>query len=157
MSNSSSDTLLIVLGLFSFVAITLFWFTWFVYPDFIQSRSPSDPQFDMYVNFEQSFIVADSWFALISLVGAVGVWRGRSWGYLFLLLAGSSAIFLGLMDLTYDLQNSMFSPFSFEAIIELIIIALLLTLGPLIIMKTWRTLNARADGCHNYWNHSKHY
>ena len=141
MNNSSSNAFLIFTGLFCFAAVSLFWITWFVYPGFIQSKSPGDPQYEMYTIFERSFIVADSWLAISSLVGAVGVWRGKRWGYLFLLLAGSSAIFLGLMDLVFDLQNSMFFPTTFEVLIEIVIIVLLLILGPLIVLKTWRTMN----------------
>jgi membrane protein DedA with SNARE-associated domain len=62
----------------------------------------------------------------------------RDWGFLFMLLAGSSAIFLGLMDLLYDLKHDMFVPLTTEAAIELIIVLLLLLLGSGVIVTMWR-------------------
>lgn len=62
----------------------------------------------------------------------------RDWGFLFMLLAGSSGIFLGLMDLLYDLENNMFVPFTPEAATELLIVIILLILEPVLIALTWR-------------------
>ena len=118
--------------------VVLYWTTWFLAPEFIQSRSVDAPDYQIYVNFEQAFPLADSWLAVAALIGVVGLWRMRDWGFLFSLLTGSSAIFLGLMDLLYDLQHGMFIPFALEAGIELIIVLLLLLLAPLQIYLLWR-------------------
>ena len=61
----------------------------------------------------------------------------RDWGFLFMLLAGSAAIFLGLMDLLYDLQHGIFSEMTAESTIELGIVIFLLVLGPTVISLTW--------------------
>jgi hypothetical protein len=55
-----------------------------------------------------------------------------------MLLAGGAAIFLGLMDLLYDMQHGMFVPLTGEAAIELVIVALLLCLGPLMVGLLWK-------------------
>jgi hypothetical protein len=126
------------LGVFAVAAVCLYWITWFAAPQFIQARAPADLDYQIYVNFEQAFPLADGWLALASLVGVVGLWRMRDWGFLFMLLAGGAAIFLGLMDLLYDLEHGMFAPFTAEAAVELVIVILLLALGPAMIALLWR-------------------
>lgn len=126
------------LGIFAVVAVCLYWFTWFAAPQFIQARAPADPDYQIYVNYGQAFPLADGWLAVASLVGVIGLWRMRDWGFLFMLLAGGAAIFLGLMDLLYDLEHSMFTPFTAEAAVELVIVILLLALGPAMIALLWR-------------------
>jgi hypothetical protein len=57
-------------------------------------------------------------------------------------VTAGAAVFLGLMDLLYDLQHAMFVPLTAEAAIEPIIVLLTLSLGPLITALLWRR---RAD------------
>jgi len=130
--------MVIGLGIFAAIAITLYWLTWFTAPQFIQSRTPQAADYQIYVNFEQAFPLADAWLAIAALNGVIGLWKMSPWGFLSMLLAGSSAIFLGLMDLLYDLEHNMFMPFTAEAATELAIVVLLLVLGPLIITVLWR-------------------
>jgi hypothetical protein len=127
------------IGVFCVAAVALYWTVWFAAPQFIQARQPGDPDYFLYVNFEQAFLLADAWLATAALIGAIGLWRMRDWGWLFMLLAGSSAIFLGLMDLLYDLQHGMFAPLTAEAAVERLIVILLLVLGPLSIGLLWRS------------------
>ena len=137
MSRSRAARILIGLGFFSTIAVALYWLAWFAAPDLVQSRSPGAPDYGIYVAFEQAFPLGDTWLALASLLGALGLIRRRPWGFLFMLLAGSAAVFLGLMDLLYDLEHGMFVPFTAEATIELAIVVLLLALGPTVILITW--------------------
>jgi len=126
------------LGIFTVVAAVLYWTAWFFAPETIQARSPDAQDYQIYVSFEQAFPLADSWLAIAALIGVVGLWKMRAWGFLFGLLAGSAAIFLGLMDLLYDLQHNMFVPFTSQAGTEFVIVLLLLLLGPLQISLLWR-------------------
>jgi hypothetical protein len=82
--------------------------------------------------------LADGWLALAALLGVIGLWHIRDWGFLFMLLAGGAAIFLGCMDLIYDLEHSMFVPLTPEAGTELAIVIAELALGPLVIVLAWR-------------------
>jgi hypothetical protein len=120
------------------VVIVFFWTTWFLAPEMIQARSPDASDYQIYVYFEQAFILADCWVAISLLIGAVGLWRMRDWGLLFALLAGGGCIFLALMDLLYDLQHGMFVPLTSEAGTELIIVVLTLSLTPLSMYLLWR-------------------
>ncbi len=138
MKRPPEINVVIGLGLFAIAAICLYWITWFAAPQFIQARAPADPDYQIYVNFEQAFPLANGWLALASLVGVIGLWRMRDWGFLFMLLAGGAAIFLGLMDLLYDLEHNMFTPFTVEAVVELAIVVAVLALGPVMIALMWR-------------------
>jgi len=130
--------LVVGLGIFTVVAAVLYWTAWFLAPETIQARSPDAQDYQIYVNFEQAFPLADSWLAIAALIGVVGLWKMRAWGFLFGLLGGSAAIFLGLMDLLYDLQHNMFVPFTSQAGTELVIVLLLLLVSPLQIYLLWR-------------------
>ena len=132
---------LIGFGLLAVVLVPLYWILWFASPETIQTFAPGSPEYPAYVTFEQAFILADSWLAFSALIGVVGVLRMRRWGVLFMLLAGGSAIFLGLMDLLYDLQHSVFVPLTSEAAIELAIVGMLLGLGTCVIILSWGALN----------------
>ncbi len=126
------------IGIFAILAIILYWVTWFSAPQFIQARTPEAADYQIYVNFEQAFPLADGWVAFAALIGVIGLWKMRDWGFLFILLAGGAGLFLGLMDLLYDLEHNMFVPFTPEAATELVIVILLLLLGPVLITLTWR-------------------
>jgi len=63
---------------------------------------------DWYVKFQNSFPVADMWMALCAILGAIGLLTGQAYGLLFALLAASSLIFLGLMDVTFNIQNKLY-------------------------------------------------
>ncbi|MEW6716093.1 MAG: hypothetical protein AB1345_01115 [Chloroflexota bacterium] len=135
MKRPSGINFVIGLGIiFAVVAVTLCWTVWFAAPEFLQARGLDAPDYLIYVHFEQAFLLADDWLALAAFIGVIRLWKMRDWGYLFMLLAGNAAIFLGLMDLLYDLQHGMFVPLTPEAAIELAIVILLFSLGPLMIV-----------------------
>jgi hypothetical protein len=137
MGRTREVNLLIGIGLSLALGVTLYWITWFSAPSVLQSRTPDAPDYPIYVAFEQAFPLADAWLAAAALIGAIGLWKMRDWGFLFMLLAASAAIFLGLMDLLYGLEHGMFIPLTAESAIELMIVILLLLLGPIIIYLTW--------------------
>ncbi len=138
MKRTREINISIALGLIAALGIFLYWLAWFAAPELVQSRSPQDADYLIYVSYEQAFPVADAWIAIAALIGAIGLWQMRSWGFLFMLLASGAAIFLGLMDLSYDIQHSMFIPFTAEAAIELAIVASVLSLGTCQIVLLWR-------------------
>ena len=137
MNRPPAARFLIGLGFFAAAAVALYWLAWFAAPVLVQSRAPGAADYGLYVAFEQAFPLGDGWLAVTSLLGAVGLIRRRPWGFLFLLLAGSAAVFLGLMDLLYDLEHGLFVPLTPAAGLELAIVALLLALGPTVIVITW--------------------
>jgi hypothetical protein len=118
--------------LFATVATALFWIAWFFIPNSVQASN-----WECYIVFEQAFPLADAWMAIAALIAAIGLWRRKDWGFLFGLLAGGAAIFLGLMDLLYDLEHGTFARLTAESLIELVIVVLVLALGPVVITYLW--------------------
>jgi hypothetical protein len=63
---------------------------------------------DWYIRFQKAFIAADLWTAACALVGAIGLLAGQTYGVLFTFITASSLIFLGLMDVTFNIQNNLY-------------------------------------------------
>jgi len=80
---------------------------------------------DWYIKFERAFPPADIWMSACALVGGIGLLTEQTFGILFSLLAASSLIFLGLMDITFNIQNNLYrlaatsSQMKFEVFINL--------------------------------------
>jgi hypothetical protein len=138
MNPSRQVNILIGLGLFAATAIPLYWVLWFLAPDWIQAFPPGSTEYAGYVAYEQAFLLADAWLTLCAIWGSIGLLRKRGNGVLWMLLAGSSAVFLGLMDLLYDLENGVFVTLTPAGMIELLIAVLVLGLGSAAIVLSWR-------------------
>ena len=139
MKRPAEITTVLGIGVFAILAIAAYWAAWFLAPELVQARIPADPDYAIYVAYEQAFPLADAFVALAALVGVVGLWRMRDWGMFSMLLAGGGAFFLGLEDLLYDLQHNMFLPFSGTAAIELAIVLVIMSLGPIMTALLWKT------------------
>jgi len=128
-----SINMAIGLYLFATVAFILFWLAWFLVPQAVRLSNEA-----CYILFEETFPPADAWCAFASLLAALGLWHRRPWGLLFGLMAAGAAIFLGLMDLWWDVRQGVYLMGTAEAYIELIIVLLLLGLGPVVAWLVWK-------------------
>ena len=63
---------------------------------------------DWYTRFQKAFTAADLWTAVSALVAASGLLAGQTYGVLFTFITASSLIFLGLMDVTFNIQNNLY-------------------------------------------------
>ncbi len=138
MKRSSDINIVIGIGVFAFVAIVAYWFFWFAVPGVVQSRTPTDPDFAAYSTYELAFPLPDAAVAITALIGVLGLWKMRDWGFLAMLLMAGGASFLGLEDLLFDLENNMFVPFNGGAIIELAILIVIMSLGPTLTILLWK-------------------
>lgn len=129
---------IIGLLLFTFAATLAYWIIYFTSGD-VQVRHD-----EVYLAFENAFPLADSWMAICALLGAIGLWKKQNWGVLFGLLAASSAIFLGLMDVLFNLQQGIYAIGGVETALEVAINLLTLGLGPVIIVYLWKNRLALA-------------
>ena len=91
-----------------------------------------------YLAFENAFPLADGWMAACAALAAVGLWRGRPWGFLFGLLAASSLVFLGCMDVLWNLNTGSYSIGSSAMTAEIVINVFCLAGGTLLIVYLWR-------------------
>jgi hypothetical protein len=138
MKRPTGINIVIGIGIFTFVSIVAYWVAWFFAPEIVQARTPADPDYAIYVAYEQAFPLPDAFVALAALAGVFGLLKMRDWGFLSMLLAAGGAFFLGLEDLLYDLQNNMFRPFNEGAAIELAIVVVIMTLGPVMTALLWK-------------------
>lgn len=83
---------------------------------------------EWYLRYQRAFPVADAWLAVCALAWGVGLLSGGSYGTVFGLMGAGAGIFLGLMDLTFNIQNGLFRllPQSGAMWTELAIIVVLL-------------------------------
>jgi len=138
MKRPTNINFVIGIGIFTVIAMVAYWFAWFVTPAVVQARTPADLDYAIYVAYEQAFPLPDLFVTLAALMGVIGLWRLRDWGFLSMLLAGGGAFFLGLEDLFYDLQHNMFVPFTGAAAIELAIVLVIMSLGPTMTILLWK-------------------
>ena len=138
MKRPSGINIVIGIGLFAFVAIAAYWLLWFFVPGVVQSRTPADADYLVYETYELAFPLPDAFVAIAALVGVIGLRKMKDWGFLSMLLAAGGALFLGLEDLLFDLENNMFVPFNSAAGIELAIVLVILSLGPVLTILLWK-------------------
>lgn len=94
---------------------------------------------EVYIAFENAFPLADGWMALCYVLAAYFLWRGDRRALLWGLCAGSAMIFLGCMDLLFNLEQDHFrAPISAEMWAEIVIVAFCLSFGPFTIARIWR-------------------
>ena len=96
----------VVIGamLVALVLIGAYWLIWFgVDRDLLaSSHAPA------YYTFENAFPAADAWLALTLVAAVAGILRRRPWGLLATLLGGGAGIYLGCMDVLFDLENGIY-------------------------------------------------
>jgi hypothetical protein len=130
----------LIVGVMGFAAIitAAYWVIWFGINRSILASS----QAPAYFSFENAFPAADAWLAITLAIGAFGLARRRSWGLLFTLLAGGAGIYLGCMDVLFDLENGIYlvprGADPTPVLIEIAINVLTFALGVVIITYVWR-------------------
>ncbi len=90
--------------LFGSTLIAVYWVIWF----FVDRSILASQTTDAYFVFENAFPLADAWLAGTSIAGAAGLLRGRAWGLFMTTLASSASIYLGCMDVLYNLENGIY-------------------------------------------------
>ena len=138
MKRPRDINIVIVIGIFAVIMTAAYWLLWFAVPGVVQSRMPGDPSFAIYSGYELAFPLPDAFMATAALIGVIGLWKMKDWGFLSMLLAAGGAIFLGLEDLLFDLENQMFAPFGSAAAFELAIVLLIMSLGPIMTVLLWK-------------------
>jgi hypothetical protein len=65
-------------------------------------------QENWYTKFQKACSVADMWIATCAISGAIGLLTKQSYGLFFAILAGSSLIFLAILDIAFNIQNKLY-------------------------------------------------
>lgn len=95
-----------IIGMMLFAALLTiaYWVVWFL----VDRNLLASSQAAAYFTFENAFPAADGWLALTLLLAALGLARGRAWGLLAGLLAGGAGVYLGCMDVLFDIENGIY-------------------------------------------------
>jgi len=132
--------------IFGVVATIAYWVIWFgVNRDWLASAHT-----DSYYAFENSFPVADAWMTLAGLGATVALLRRRASALLWSLAAGAISVYLGLLDVLFDLENGIYrAPDTGGVIVEIVINVLTLSMGVVVLVWAWskRREIAAFSGC----------
>ena len=93
---------------------------------------------DAYVAFEHAFPAADTWMASAAIFAAIGLVRRRPWAVLAGIAAGSALVFLGLLDMLFNLEQGLYARPSAAMAVETLINFFCLAVGPFCLMYFWR-------------------
>jgi len=87
--------------------------------------------------------VADLWMAASGVFASVALVRRRASALMWIFVAGATSIYLGLLDVLFDLENGIYrSPDTGGVVVEIAINVLTLAFGTVILVWAWR---ARRD------------
>ena len=143
---SGGRVTIISVMVFAALLTIAYWVVWFGGGRGLLASASTAP----YYAFENAFPAADGWLALTLLLGALGLALNRPWGLLAGLLAGGAGVYLGCMDVLFDLENGIYlvprggDPTA--VIIEASINILTFTLGVVVITYLWRQRRALLAG-----------
>ena len=88
---------------------------------------------ECYLVFERNFVAADIFTAIAGLICAEGLRRGRYWAQVWGGVAAGGILFLGFMDVSYNLLNGLYDNVSTAMIMENGINLFCFTFGPFLI------------------------
>jgi len=98
------------------VGIISFWIAFFS-ADLVNIDDPHLEE--IYVAFESAFPVADISLSIVLIIGGIGLLKKMPFGVLFSLLGGASLIFLGLLDVSFNIQQGIYLLGIGEAILNI--------------------------------------
>ncbi len=115
--------------------IVSFWIAFFT-TDLI---SIDDPHLkEIYLAFESAFPVPDVYLSIVLTIGGIGLLRKRSYGYFFSLMGGASLIFLGLLDISFNIQHGIYLTGVAEGIMNILINLLCFGGGIFLVLIIWK-------------------
>lgn len=118
--------------LFAAVVTVAYWVIWFSNRDILASAHTIQ-----YFTFENAFPAADGWVVLSALLATIGLLRARRWGIYWTIVAAGSGIYLGCMDVLFDLENNIYT-LGGAASVEIVINILTFALGVIGLLWAWR-------------------
>jgi hypothetical protein len=95
-------------------------------------------QSERYLDFERSFLLADAYLAAMSAAAAGACWRREPRALALGLMASSASIYLGCMDVFYNLRHGKYRDLRGAMAVEVAINAYSLALSPLAARRLWR-------------------
>lgn len=120
---------------FGIVATVAYWVVWFG----IDREILASAHTDSYYAFENAFPLADAWMVATGIAASVALVRRRASALVWCVAAGATSIYLGLLDVLFDLENGVYrAPDTGAVAVELTINVLTLALGTVVLGWAWR-------------------
>ncbi|MFX1587791.1 MAG: hypothetical protein ACFFC1_06530 [Promethearchaeota archaeon] len=109
--------------------LTVFW----IYFLLVERKKPENSE--IYIAYESSFPVADLlWLVPCLLVAAIGLITEQRYGIFFTILVGGIQIFLGLIDLSFNLQQGQYKGKKSDMILNVVIQGYCFIIGTLFLI-----------------------
>ena len=124
----------IIIAIFQIIWIILFIGFWLVFY-FSEYKNPKMSEVER--KHELSFPFPDlGWIVPNLIIAAIGLLLEQIYGYFFSALAGSGMMFLGIIDLAFNIQNKKFNreEYGFDALVSVSVVVLTLIFGPIFII-----------------------
>lgn len=116
---------------------------WAVYFGAGAVQTADDP---VYLGFERAFPLADAYMAACYVAAALLLLRGRPAAVAFGIAAGSAMVFLGLMDVLYNLEHRKYAAMTPAMVVETLINVACVSLGPFTMARLWRARGRLGGG-----------
>ena len=98
----------------------------------------ADPRLrEVYLAFESAFPPADILLAIVLTAGGIGLFRAKPYGRLFTLAGGGALVFLGLLDVSFNVRQGIYGLGPGEAVLNGAINFACLASGILLIHTIW--------------------
>src|SRR6478609_448534 len=125
--------------IFGVLATLAYWLVWFG----VDRELFASAHTESYYAFENSFPIADLWMVASGVAACLALLRRRASSLLWIIAAGATSVYLGLLDVLFDLENGIYrSPDIGGVCVEVAINVLTLAFGTVIMVWAWR---ARRD------------
>ncbi|NVM27725.1 MAG: hypothetical protein HWN65_02695 [Candidatus Helarchaeota archaeon] len=93
---------------------------------------------EVYLGYEKSFPLADlGWITPTLLISGIGLLMGERFGVFFAIIAGSSLVFLGVLDISFNLQQKGYTKNKSDTIFNLFINLVCVIFGPILMVFGW--------------------
>ena len=120
------EIVLAILQIIMAIGIIGFWIFFFM----VENKDPELEEW--YLKHEKSFPLPDLGLITVCLlVAAIGLLIGERFGIFFTIVAGGGLMFLGLIDLAFNLQNGLFKTKDLGAYMSIAIVSIVLIMGVL--------------------------
>ncbi len=128
--------------IFGVLATVAYWVVWFG----VDRELLASAHTESYYAFENSFPIADLWMGGTGLLACIALLRRRASALLWSIAAGAISIYLGLLDVLFDLENGIYrSPDTGGVVVEILINVLTLSMGVVVIAWAWRVRRQLID------------
>ena len=121
--------------IFGVIATLAYWVVWFG----VDREILASAHTESYYAFENSFPIADAWMTFVGVAAAFALFRRRASALLWSIAAGTTSIYLGALDVLFDLENGIYrSVDTGGVVVEILINVLTLTMGAVVLIWAWQ-------------------